>query len=178
MPWLVYSIAYTGDVYPVSGKAVRFNSLSDVQHAPTVMNLYLPMLRRGIAVLVKSNWVCIASIAAFGFSLRPDKPLLRSLLQAVGLPTLFAVSLFTSYTCYILTPWFFERYLYPITLVILLTMGALVDTFLDRHSKRAIKWAAAFAILMVVLNVLQPSFRQLFTSPYPATTSEMQALST
>ncbi len=168
LPWLAYSIAYTGDVYPVSGKAVRFNSLSDVQHAPTVMNLYLPMLRKGIAVLVKNNWVFIATIAALGFSLRPDKHLRRSVLQVVGLPTLFAVSLFTSYTCYTLTPWFFERYLYPISLLILLTMGVLVNTFLDRHSKRAIEWGTTFAILMVVLNVLQPSFRRLFTSPYPA----------
>ncbi|MER3522988.1 MAG: hypothetical protein C4326_02700 [Ignavibacteria bacterium] len=58
----MYAYGYTNLLFPISGKAVHFNSLADVHHHPTIENLYLPMLRRAAGTIVKNNWVQVLLI--------------------------------------------------------------------------------------------------------------------
>lgn len=169
IPWLLYSYAYTGLLYPVSGKAVRFNSLSDVQHQPTFFNLYVPMMRRAAGVLVRNNWVHILLLAVTAFGVL-KKERVRTLLtdsRPVAPALLFALMLIAAYTCYIFTSWFFDRYLYPVGVVLLLMLGIALDRFFSVYASAhqvAIRSTGAIIFLLLGLNLLQPSFRNLFAS--------------
>ncbi len=168
-PWFLYSYAYTGLLYPVSGKAVRFNSLSDVQHQPTFFNLYLPMMRRAAGVLVRKNWVQILLLAVTTFLVLKKEGVERFVarLRPVVPALLFALLLIAAYTCYIFTSWFFDRYLYPAGVVLLLTLGVALDRFFALYAttrRAALTSACATLLVLLTLNLLQPAFRDLFTS--------------
>jgi len=169
LPWFLYSYHYTGDFYPVSGKAVRFNSLWDVQHNPTFENHYLRMIIRAFRVIVKRNWVhlsLIAAMLAFLFAQRtqtrniiPQR--LRPLLPAL----LYALALLAAYTGYIFTPWFFERYLYPVGIVILLIFAAVIDECVSGIPKSAERKVFVVVVFLILgLNIQQKYFRDLFFS--------------
>jgi hypothetical protein len=131
LPWLLYSFHYTGDLYPVSGRAVRFMSLANVQHQPTLNNWYLLMMERAIRAITVRNTPLLVLVAVLGltaFALRKRARGAFSLqARMLSLPFFFILLLILSYTFYIFTPWFFERYFYPVSLVLLLLSSALID---------------------------------------------------
>jgi hypothetical protein len=168
-PWLLYSYAYTRLLFPISGKAVRFNSLADVQHQPTLFNLYLPMMRRAAGVLVRKNGIHIFLLLVSTLLLirkRNTKTFLAGM-RPIAAAFLFAVLLLAAYTGYIFAPWFFDRYLYPVGVVLLLALGIVLhQVFLTHGRTQQVQrgWAVAIVALLVGMNALQPSFRDLFAS--------------
>ena len=170
LPWLLYSYHYTGDFYPVSGKAVRFMSLANVQHQPTLDNWYLSTMRRAaraIVVMNASTLVIVAALALAAFALRKKiRGTLRRQFRWLSLPLLFVPLLLLSYTFYIFAPWFFERYLYPVALVLLLIGTALFDGILSVLRSRA---GGAFLIVLPFVAIgaatfTSPEFSNLFFS--------------
>ncbi len=71
-----------------------------------------------------------------------------------------------AYTCYIFTSWFYERYLFPIGIVVFLLMGIALDRFFLHYSshRTGVRWAGTLAVVLVGLNIMQPTFRDLITS--------------
>lgn len=168
IPWLLYSYTYTGLIYPISGKAVRFNSLWDVQHQPTLFNLYLPMMRRAAGVLVRKNGMHLLVLAIIAFFV-VRKEGVRAFIARFHTITpvlLFVLLLVGAYTCYIFTSWFYERYLFPIGVVVFLVMGIALDRFFLHYSshRTGVRWAGILVVVLVVLNIMQPTFRDLITS--------------
>lgn len=170
LPWLMYSYAYTGLLYPISGEAVRFNSLSDVNHQPTIDNLYLPMLRRAAALIVKKNWILLVIVAASFLWVLVKRRNMRAFLAAykpLHPALLFAVLLTAAYAGYIFTPWYFDRYLYPVGCIILLVMAVTLDhVFIGDHQQphTVRRTAVLLMAAIIALNVTQHSFRELFVS--------------
>ena len=62
LPWLIYSYYYTGDFYQISGKAMRFVSMSDID-PPLIINLYARMIWRAARTIFKYNCVIITVIS-------------------------------------------------------------------------------------------------------------------
>ncbi len=170
LPWFLVSYSLSGDWFPVSGKAVRFNSLADVQHHPTITTFYLPVVVHALRVLVKHNWVhglAVASLAALLWLHPSSRRWLQSVRWKPILPFfLFSGLLVLAYTGYIQATWFFERYLYPVALCGLLAVAVVLDAAVS-HSPKWVRpgWlATATAAVIVVLNLQQPYFRDVFLS--------------
>lgn len=154
VPWLVYSYHYTGDLYPVSGKAVRFMSLAQVGHQPTLDNWYWGIMKRGVLVILESNipaLVCVGGLgaAAIVFRRRVRATLLPHL-HWLSLPALFVPFLFFGYTLYIFTPWFFDRYFYPAFLVLLLLCAVLFDGVSSALRSQTWRTFLTAALLVVI----------------------------
>jgi len=170
LPWLLYSYHYTGDVYPVSGKAVRFLSLGDVQHKPTLENWYFPILGYAAMVLAKKNWVPFGLMGlmtvllwARGGAIRSRiKETIRRLAPAL----LFSVLLICAYVFFIFTPWFFLRYFYPVAVLMLLSLAVWMDLFFEglKTKKHMVAFAGIFFTLIVTLNLTHKHFRELLFS--------------
>jgi hypothetical protein len=117
-PWLVYSNHYTGELYPVSGRAVRFLSLASVDHKPTAA-FYVSMVQEAAAAAGRSNReLLVVAVALCGLGGRRWREA-RALLPLA----LFSVALILAYSLYIFTPWFFSRYLFPFALVLVPLVG-------------------------------------------------------
>jgi hypothetical protein len=177
LPWMLYSFSFTGDIYPVSGKAVRYMSLATVGHAPTLMNWYLPMVGKGLAALLRCNWFYLTLIGGLVGAEIVWK--IRAAFESVALQLpagngrmghrpnggpplsgpilLFSVILFFIYTCHVFADWFFDRYLFPLVLPLLLVLGILFDRLCLRLKGRPRLVKAAFGVL-IVGSVAQPAY--------------------
>ncbi|MCH8333095.1 hypothetical protein IIC65_04120 [Candidatus Sumerlaeota bacterium] len=171
LPWYAYSFYYTGDVYPISGRAVRYMSLANVDHQPTLMNWYLPLVKQAAAVLLRGNWLflclCLGAAATVPFSRgKIDRDQFRSVAK-LHLPLLvFSVLLFSAYTFHIFTPWFFDRYFFPLSLSFLLLAAFLFDHslpgFREEWPRRI--FIGLFFVSLMLGSTLHPAFRSIYVS--------------
>jgi hypothetical protein len=171
LPWLIYSLHYTGEIFPISGRAVRYHSLSYVDHAPTLMNYYYPNLRRSAKILLNGNRAAIAGGFVFAVLLAASmgRSGARQAWEAIRrhrLPWAHAFLLVLAYALYIFTPWYFPRYYLPAIIPFALTLGSLADLFMSRienaRSRRA--FVAVALALLVGVNVGQAEFRSFYTN--------------
>lgn len=169
--WWVYSFRYTGRIYPISGRAVRYISQADVHHHPTLQNFYIPELRTGVREVLVDNAPTLALlvIAIIGIAVTRGRPGLRAYvdraLESPLLP-LHSAAVFGAYALYIFTEWFFFRYFYPLNAAFLLLLGiALSELFTVLGEERMRRMAVTIAAAIGVLgNVARPAFREIFTT--------------
>jgi len=132
LPWLLYSYRYTGALFPVSGRAVRFLSLDLVNGQPTYQNFYLPMLRgaldqvwtRGGLFLLAGTLLAAVVLAR---ARKRSLALLGPVAGVVGPASLYVLLMIAAYAFFIFTPWYYDRYLFPLSVVCLLTLVAVFD---------------------------------------------------
>ncbi len=129
-PWLLYLFFYKMSIVPVSGKAVRFMSLAQVNHEPTWENWYSKSLESACSVIYANNAVqtivlviLILAIIIFHKS-HKVKAAEQGLVEPGPANPLFplilmSVFMFAAYTMYIFAFWFYGRYFYPLTLLFL-----------------------------------------------------------
>jgi hypothetical protein len=132
LPWLFYSLRQTGDLLPVSGRAVRLMTLASLEGPPGWSNLYAPMLSKAAGVVLRKNAPVLvlavlllsslaltcgrAGMASLREKLRPVRPLLG-----------FCATLVLAYALFVFGSWHFPRYLFPVSIVLALALGALLD---------------------------------------------------
>lgn len=171
LPWMLYSLHYTGEIFPISGRAVRYHSLSFVDHAPTFLNTYGPNLARSAQILLNANRAAIAGslVLAALILAGAGREGLRGIARAAGryrLAWVHALLLVAAYALYIFTPWYFPRYYLPAMIPFVLTLGSLADLFLAQiASPRSRKLFAAVAIILLAgVNIGQAEFRTFYTN--------------
>ena len=176
LPWLVYSWHWTHDVFPVSGRALRYITLSSYDHRPTLEGFYLPLLRRALDVVARKNAVPLALVAALGIGLLASRPRVssRELLQRlarIGPALGFAALLLTAYVGVVFGSWHFARYFFPLTLPILLLLATLIDLWASAvpHGLRRAALAAALAALVIVGSAAHPAFRRMWAREFGGT---------
>jgi hypothetical protein len=169
IPWMIYSLHYTGEIFPISGRAVRYHSLSYVDHAPTFLNYYYPNLRRSAKILLNANRAAIAGGVVFAILIlaRVGRNGAERILRAIRqhrLAWVHASLLVAAYALYIFAPWYFPRYYLPAVIPFALTLGSLADIFMRQvESPRARKMFAAVALtLLIGVNVGQAEFRNFY----------------
>jgi hypothetical protein len=171
LPWWIYSLHYTGDIFPISGRAVRYQSLALVDHAPTLGNWYLPLLGRSLKILLFGNRVAIAGGLILGLLLivregRAGLSAAASWLRELSPLALHALFLVLAYSLFVFTPWFFPRYLAPTMAFFALGFACVADGFRSRIANPQTR--QTFSILLLVLaaglNFGRSEFRQFYTS--------------
>ena len=174
LPWLAYSWHWTHDLLPVSGRALRYLTLSSVDHRPTLEGFYGPLIARAAGVVARKNALTLGLLLPLGALLLLLRVSGREALRRLTrlLPALaFGALLFAAYTGVVFGPWHFARYLFPLTLAVLLVFAALVDLCgcaLPQGPQRA-RFAAAVALLVVAGSAAQPSFRRLLAPRFEGT---------
>lgn len=170
LPWLAFSAHWTHTLLPVSGRALRYMNLSNVNHAPTWSNLYAPMLARGVREVVRQLGLPIglAALLALATQLasRGDaRPLAR--LRALAPLAAFAALLFAAYTLVVFGPWYFARYFYPMLIPAALAVALTADALLRASGprRRAVAWA--LAVVVVGVSAADPRTRALLTPGEP-----------
>lgn len=173
LPWLIYSAHYTGDIYPVSGKAVRYLSLSQMNHQPTFVNNYYPMIRSAFITVIENNWVYIVIIAvALGaypvtrvkISLPLDELVKKD--RSIIILLIFGALLFPAYTLYILGMNYITRYLFPLILIFILTSSLLIDAYSSLFDRKIYRYLINSTLLtfIILATVSQPKYRAFYFS--------------
>ncbi len=137
VPWFVYSWLYTGDVFPVSGKAVRFVALAEqVAKGRTGWEFRTELLRDALAWLPYEHGLPLGLIAGMLLTLvvffRCDLPALAPAMNRLAPAFLWGALLFLAYPLHLLAYWFFPRYQYPILVPLLLVLGILFGFVVNR----------------------------------------------
>ncbi len=146
--WIIYSYYYTGDWYPISGKAVRFQSLAGVDHTPNFSNWYLPMLKQGLFTIAGQNIVLISILTLSALYLLYKKRWTGISFGNFRPLVIFSTLLYFAYTLYIFTPWYFFRYLFPFTLVLLLILSEFLKRIFYTQSGATQKAFIAFISIL------------------------------
>ena len=178
LPYVFYQFHYTGDLVPVSGEAVRYMTLSEGLHKYTPFIWYLMMFSEASLRVLRYNGIHIMLAAICVFMLwrkkmTPDR--IRGKLALASPLLLFSIAIFAAYAFYIMGPWFYPRYLYPISLLFLIYLAVLFDSFIVSLSRPAARTAlaAAFIAIIALTTLARPSYRLLFNSTDTTTTGYM-----
>jgi hypothetical protein len=170
-PWLIYSFIYTGDFYPISGKAVRFMSLHWLRNV-SPGQIILTMLDNAKQLIINAHqFFLIVIIGLLGiFPLiqkRGDSfERLKKNIRRYNPILVFSFLIFLSYTFYIFAPWYFNRYLFPITLLLLVYITVLVDIYDSTINGKAARllFRCSIICLLLVGNITNIEFRSLYFS--------------
>ena len=167
LAWMLWFVRATGSAVPVSGRAVRYQALSNVGHAPTLSNLYLPMARRMAVTLLHGHAVSLATLvlllgaivacagrAGLGEAWGRARPL--------GAMLGFAALLVVAYAGFVFAPWYFSRYLAPAALPLAILAALWLDVLRGRlpQARRRAATIAAIA-LAAMLSLAHPAARRL-----------------
>jgi hypothetical protein len=171
LPWIIYSYHYTGDLFPESGRAIRFLSLSTVDLKPTLSNMYMPSLIHGAGTFVKHNMafnilLFLLSAGLLVTSLRKKAGDIFAQLRKHNIILAFLVVLILVYIFYIFGSWYFKRYLYPSVLLLLLYLSVMLDFYNAAIFKRIHKiiFNLVIALFLIISCLVNPIFNQLFIS--------------
>ncbi len=167
-PWLAYSHAWTGLLFPESGAAVRFQALAAAGHDPS-LRFYRYAIGRALADLWRGAeplWLCAGAALA-------SRPWLASRGAAALAPRAraalaaglgYALCLLVAYLALVPAYWFFHRYLVPVALLPLLLASALGARSLEQLLPGRFARGAALAGLALALalpGLLHPRTREL-----------------
>ena len=171
LPWWLYSLYYTGRMYPISGPAIRFMATSGFE--PGLYNWYLPLLHKAMQIFWHQQhwWLLVAAAAlAVAFGAKGRRGLGKQLHRLVS-PHLFLIiwglSLFLSYVLYGYAYWFYGRYLFPLIIPVLILMGQMLAaafTSLNDNPKLRTGLFAALLALVATVSVTDARFSALLTS--------------
>jgi hypothetical protein len=171
LPWLVYSWHWTHDLFPVSGRALRYMNLSNVNHSADWANTYLPMLVRAARALGRNlgfAWGVAVALALLGVARGAPAQRLATRLEAVLPLVAFGGLLVASYAFVVFGPWYFARYFYPLLIPTVLAVSLCADELLLTLGAVRRAGVVALAVLAIVGSVADPRFRALIAPGPPA----------
>jgi hypothetical protein len=170
-PWLIYSYCYTGDLYPISGKAVRLVSQTNYNDIFNIGNIYFFMFKQAVKTIIFNNgilFVLLGFLLANILFFRKYIPLdiLKKKFELHNSLLIYSLILISAYIFYIFTPWFFIRYLFPVVLLLLVYFVTLADVCNEyvKSKKSRLIINSALIVLIVVGNVYQSEFQSLYFS--------------
>ncbi|OGC91353.1 MAG: hypothetical protein A2W25_09250 [candidate division Zixibacteria bacterium RBG_16_53_22] len=178
LPYAVYQFHYTGDLIPVSGAAVRHMTMSWGLSISSPVMWYLRMFTQAAKVMLRYNGIHIMLAAALAFMLWRRNLTVAQIGRklAVANPLLFfGAAIFAAYAFYIMGPWYYPRYLYPISFLFLIYLAVLFDAYIVGLRKPSTMriLATVFVVVIAVTTIARPSYRLLFFSTDTVTTGYM-----
>lgn len=163
LPWLLWSYSYTGDLFPVSGSGVRFQSL-------ILLNAHndgQPFLWSMVSVLAtvlypayKSPLLYIvgAVLLIWAFRKRRDQSHwlagFSSYFSPWAIIIAFSVTLIFSYGLYIMGWWFYDRYLFCLIFIPIVAVVTASHLYLEKSSNP--KAARNILLAVIALCLVQP----------------------
>jgi hypothetical protein len=169
IPWWMFTYHYTGRVYPDSGRAIRQVAQFGAQH-PTKM--YLPEFAEAVGAILDGErpTFVLLLVAVLIIVLRGRVAAFRSWVSALWekqrLLIVFAGALLCAYAMYIFGEWFFFRYFYVISVVVLLATALTIDHALALFRstrRRAVPYMLAALFLAAAIARREPQGQNSLT---------------
>lgn len=170
-PYMVLMYSFTGDFFPVSGKAVHHIGQDMVQNYAvgnsnpfelirlSLQNIYMNYSVVIIFALVGTLVYRIKSFACpwFSQSLKQHLPLVITVLL-----------LFFAYTFYLNAYWFYSRYFFPLSLFFAVITAFIINLLIHSFSAQGAKKSVAIvlAVLFIAPNVTRTGFKDFFLGEY------------
>ena len=167
LPWLLYSYVYTGDIYPISGKAVRHQSIYLV-FDNYGKNPYIYILGKFLKQFFKNYFLYLLPILIFLLVLPFFHSSLRKYIAGDEKNLfltifIYSIVLVLAYVYYMFTYWCFDRYFFPLILFFSVSLTLLIDFYISSMSKNKGYLLIVVLILFIVIgNVTRPGFSRLF----------------
>ncbi|HEY3252210.1 MAG TPA: hypothetical protein VGK25_13960 [Ignavibacteria bacterium] len=168
-PWLIYSYAYTGDIFQVSGRALRLLALIEVNENPTFGNMYSKMMDTAFGYILNTNFLVILLIV---FNLviiisrgrHSKKSTSPNQLLLINVLLLFSLMLLVSYIFFIFGWWYFYRYFYSLVLTFLFIAVISFNNLgsLEFKSKILKRLQIGIVGAAIIGSFLVPGFRYIF----------------
>jgi len=171
VPYMVLSYAFTGDIFPVSGKAVHqigkdmVNYHSDGEAGLfTLLQLSFKNIYSNYSVVI-----IFALVSTFVYRLKTRAcPWFKgSVSEHLPLITT-SLLLLASYTFYLTANWFYSRYFFPLSLFfVILTAfvnNQLIVSF--NSSKSKVLVFSATIIVLITVGLARPGFKDFFFNEY------------
>lgn len=153
LPWWVYSYTITGDIFQISGKAVRYMSMMAAEERGEMIQHRIDMVVYALRVLLLKTWglftLCSFLAVVWFISLKNKTEGIKDYISHYGIITsLFLVS-FIAYTMYVFGYWFFERYLFIWAIFLTLSTAYFVDRI--PFSSKIVHYSLLFCSIAVCL---------------------------
>ena len=162
--WIIYSNHYLGFWYPESGKAVRFQSLANVNHHPT-LSWYGKMIVTGAKQILFENGG-LAVLMLFIFIYGKIKQKFHYRFSIIMPLAIFCISIFLAYTLYIFTPWYFDRYFFPFAILFILAFAILLDSIVKNiPSKTAYTLYGSILLFWIAIVLVRGKYADYFIGP-------------
>ncbi|OGC91352.1 MAG: hypothetical protein A2W25_09245 [candidate division Zixibacteria bacterium RBG_16_53_22] len=169
LPWIIYQYYYTGSIIPSSGMAVRHITLAAYEDSFTTTNFLIATTRMGLAAIVKDNnpIIILTAVLCIGLMTIGKRGAFRLLLGQIkrhNIMLAFSLSLFMAYIFYIFGFWYFRRYLYPVTFLLLLYLASAIDIFLSSltNERKARISGIMIAVFLVTALLLSPTAKIIY----------------
>ncbi|HTO90310.1 MAG TPA: hypothetical protein VMJ70_04200 [Candidatus Sulfotelmatobacter sp.] len=166
-PWLVYQSRLTGELMPVSGRALHYLAMANVAEHPTFANFAAPMTVKAIVALARRNVfpITLLTVLAIALTVRRRWPAAGAGLRRLAPFACFVALLLLAHTYWVATSWYFPRYFFPVLPLLLGAVAVLTQALATSLVPQTrLRLAAALAVLTVVGNVAQPPFLKVFLS--------------
>lgn len=170
LPYLLLQYSFTGDLFPVSGKAVHFIGRDMVVYSLgnanpfeliklALQNIYMNYSVVIIFALVGTLVYRVKSLSCpwFSGSLKLHSPLV-----------LASLLLFSAYTFYLNAHWFYSRYFFPLSLLFVVITAFIVNLLVQSFQKPGAKKSVFIVLIALFLlpNLTRSGFRDFFLSDY------------
>lgn len=165
LPWLTWSYGYTGDLFPVSGSGVRFQSLlllNSHNDGQSILWSMVSVLATILYPAYKSPILFLAVIFLGIYAFRKRKDPQHWLagfsthFNQWAIVLAFCVTLVFAYGLYIMGWWFYDRYLYCLIFIPLVSIVAASHLYLEKSENP--KASRNLMMLTIAVCLIQPRF--------------------
>jgi hypothetical protein len=171
VPYMILSYSFTGDIFPVSGKAVHQIGKDMVNyHSGGESGLFM-LLQLSFKNIYTNYSVVIvfALVSTFVYRIKTRAcPWFKgSVSEHLPLITT-SLFLFASYTFYLTANWFYSRYFFPLSLFFLVLTAFVNNQLIVSFNSSKSKVLVFFAIIIVLVsvNLVRPGFKDFFFRNY------------
>ena len=171
LPYMILLYTFTGDFFPVSGKAVHHIGQDMVENYAvgnsnlfelirlSLQNIYMNYSVVIIFALLGTLVYRVKSFACpwFSQSLKQHAPLIFT-----------SLLLFFAYTFYLNAYWFYSRYFFPLSLFFAIITAFIINLLIYSFSTQGAKKSVAIVlmILFILPNVTRTGFKDFFLGEY------------
>ncbi len=171
LPYAITSFAFTGDIFPISGKAVHQigKDMADYYSAGqtsvfTLLKLSLKNIFTNYSVVIG---FVIVSVFIVSLKTRTYRWFKNSVAEHLPLITT-SLLLFAVYSFYLNATWFYSRYFFPLSLLFIISAGfsfnQLSISFNSAKSKAVI--FLGVIIVLITITIIRPGFKDFFFKDY------------
>ncbi len=170
LPYLFLQYSFTGDFFPVSGKAVHFIGKDMVEYS--LGNVHLFELIKLSLQNIYTNYSVVIIFALVGTLVYRIKsiscPWFSQSLKEHAPLVLTSLLLFSAYTFYLNAHWFYSRYFFPLSLFFVVITAFIINLLLQSFQKPAAKKSVfiVLVVLFILPNVTRSGFKDFFLAHY------------
>ncbi len=170
-PYMVLSYSFTGDIFPVSGKAVHQIGKDMVNSYSVGSSNFFELINLSLKNIYTNYSIVILFAIAGTFISRLKTlacPWFKGGLKQ-HLPLLVtSLLIFSAYTFYLNAYWFYSRYFFSLSLLFIVVTAfvsnQLIQSFSSLNGKRVV--FAVVLVLFVIANIIRPGTKDFFFSEY------------